>query len=87
VPYGRAEIAPMIIANEAELNRAQGRHNLRPAHTHFMIHKAGYKTQFSQLYSADDPNLETDVQFGVTAALIGHYEAHDQASEPAPDAE
>jgi hydroxyquinol 1,2-dioxygenase len=27
------------------------------------------------------------VQFGVTAALIGHYEAHDQASEPAPDAD
>jgi hydroxyquinol 1,2-dioxygenase len=52
-----------------------------------MIHKAGYKTQFSQLYSADDPNLETDVQFAVTAALIGHYEAHDSANEPAPDAD
>jgi hypothetical protein len=52
-----------------------------------MIHKAGYKTQFSQLYSADDPNLETDVQFAVTAALIGHYEAHDSDNEPAPDAD
>jgi hydroxyquinol 1,2-dioxygenase len=50
-----------------------------------MSHKAGYKTQFSQLCSADDPNLETDVAFGVTAALIGHYEAHDD-NEPAPDA-
>jgi catechol 1,2-dioxygenase len=68
-----------------QLIRAQNRHNLRPAHIHFMIHKVGYKTQFSQLYSADDPNLETDVQFAVTAALIGHYEAHD--NEPAPDAD
>src|SRR5215470_2409025 len=33
------------------LLRAQGRHNMRPAHLHFMIHKPGYKTQFSQVYS------------------------------------
>jgi len=56
-----------------ELLRAQGRHNLRPAHIHFLIHKPGYKTQFSQIYSSDDPNLETDSQFGVTRSLIGHY--------------
>jgi catechol 1,2-dioxygenase len=31
-----------------------------------MINRLGYKTQFSQVYSNDDPNLETDVQFGVT---------------------
>ena len=67
------------------LLRAQGRHNLRPAHLHFMIHKAGFKTQFSQVYSSDDPNLETDVQFGVTRALIGQYVLHD--GEPAPDAD
>ena len=51
----------------------------------FLINKPGYKTQFSQVYSNDDPNLETDAQFGVTAALVGHYRAHDTASEPAPD--
>jgi catechol 1,2-dioxygenase len=61
------------------LIRAQGRHNMRPAHIHFMIHKPGYKTQFSQLYSSDDPHLETDVQFGVTRALVGQYVAHDNA--------
>jgi hydroxyquinol 1,2-dioxygenase len=60
-----------------KLIRAQGRHNMRPAHIHFMFYKDGYKTQFSQLYSADDPNLETDVQFGVTKALIGEYVARD----------
>ncbi|MFI4927321.1 MAG: dioxygenase [Burkholderiales bacterium] len=68
-----------------QLIRAQGRHNLRPAHIHFLVHKAGYKTQFSQLYSSDDPHLETDVQFGVTQALVGHYVAHE--GEPAPDAD
>ena len=67
------------------LLRAQGRHNMRPAHVHFMIHKPGFKTQFSQVYSSDDPNLETDVQFGVTRALIGQYVLH--ADEPAPDAD
>jgi hydroxyquinol 1,2-dioxygenase len=64
------------------LLRAQGRHNMRPAHIHFMIYKSGFKTQFSQVYSSDDPNLDTDVQFGVTKALIGPYVLH--SNEPAP---
>ena len=68
-----------------DLLRAQGRHNMRPAHIHFLINKPGYKTQFSQVYSNDDPNLETDAQFGVTAALVGYYVKHDTATEPAPD--
>jgi hydroxyquinol 1,2-dioxygenase len=67
------------------LLRAQGRHNVRPAHIHFMIHKHGFKTQFSQVYSSDDPYLETDVQFGVTQALIGQYVLHDGEPAPAPD--
>src|ERR1022692_1068267 len=58
------------------LLRAQGRHNMRPAHIHFMIYKPGFKTQFSQVYSSDDPNLETGVQFAVTRALIGNYVLH-----------
>lgn len=65
------------------LLRAQGRHNLRPAHIHFLVHKPGYKTQFSQVYSSDDPHLHTDVQFGVTRALVGQYVLHQD--EPAPD--
>jgi catechol 1,2-dioxygenase len=67
------------------LLRAQGRHNMRPAHIHFMIYKPGFKTQFSQVYSSDDPNLETDVQFGVTKALVGQYVLHDGEPAPAPD--
>ncbi len=64
------------------LLRAQGRANMRPSHLHFLIYKPGFKTHISQVYADDDPNLETDSQFGVTQALIGHYVRHDG---PAPD--
>ena len=67
------------------LLRAQGRHNMRPAHIHFLIQKPGYKTQFSQVYSSDDPYLDTDVQFAVTRALTGQYVLH--SGERAPDAD
>jgi catechol 1,2-dioxygenase len=52
---------------------AQKRHNMRPAHLHFLIHKPGFKTIASQVYDPDDPHLETDSQFGVTRALIGEF--------------
>ena len=52
---------------------AQKRHNFRPAHLHFLIYKPGFKTIASQVYDPADPHLETDSQFGVTAALIGNY--------------
>jgi len=64
------------------LLRAQGRHNMRPAHLHFLIFKPGYKTQYSQVYSSDDPHLDTDVQFGVTEALVARYVEH--RDEPVP---
>ena len=63
-----------------DLLRAQGRHNMRPAHIHFLIHKPGFKTQFSQVYASDDPHLASDVQFAVTQALVGHYVLHDESS-------
>jgi catechol 1,2-dioxygenase len=55
---------------------------MRPAHLHFLIFKEGFKTQFSQVYSNDDPYLETDVQFGVTQALIGQYVLHQGETDP-----
>jgi protocatechuate 3,4-dioxygenase beta subunit len=64
-----------------ELIGAAGRHNYRPAHLHFMVYKPGFKTLISQVYVPDDPHLQSDVQFGVTRALIGAYIRHD---EPAP---
>lgn len=65
---------------------AQKRHNMRPAHLHFLIDKQGYKTIASQVYSNDDPYLETDSQFGVTRALIGHYKLREDKA-PAADVE
>ena len=60
-----------------DLLRAQGRHNMRPAHLHFLIFKDGLKTHISQVYVPEDPNIETDVQFGVTKALLGDYVRHE----------
>jgi catechol 1,2-dioxygenase len=57
--------------------RAQERHPFRPAHLHVLILKEGYKTLIAQVYSNDDPHLDTDVQFGVTRALIGDFRRHD----------
>ena len=67
------------------LLRAQGRHNFRPAHIHFMVVKPGFKTQFSQVYSSDDPHLDTDVQFAVTKKLVGQYVLHENQPAPAAD--
>ena len=64
---------------------AQGRHPMRPAHLHSLIYKPGFKTQASQVYSADDENLETDAQFGPTRALIGAYVLHEDEPPPDPD--
>jgi catechol 1,2-dioxygenase len=66
-----------------ELLRAQGRHNMRPAHLHFLASKDGFKTLISQLYVPDDRFIETDAQFGVTRHLIGNYVRHDSEKDPA----
>ena len=63
-----------------ELVRATRRHNFRPAHLHFMVYKPGFKTLISQVYSPDDPHIDSDVQFGVTRALIGKYVRNDEPS-------
>jgi catechol 1,2-dioxygenase len=62
------------------LLNAQRRHNMRPAHLHFLVYKPGFKTIASQVYDPEDPNLDTDSQFGVTKALIGNYEKRDDGS-------
>ncbi len=64
-----------------ELVRVTRRHNFRPAHLHFMVFKSGFKTLISQIYSPDDPHIDSDVQFGVTRALIGNYVRHDTPAE------
>ena len=67
------------------LLRAQVRHNLRPAHLHVMVHKPGFLLQHTQLYDADDPNLDDDSQWGATQALVVRYAEHHGCPSPAPD--
>src|SRR5262249_21183278 len=68
-----------------DLLRAQGRHNMRPAHLHFLVVKDGFKTLISQVYVQDDKFLDSDAQLGVTRRLIGNYVRHDNGTPPAPD--
>src|SRR6202051_8749 len=65
-----------------ELVEATRRPNFRPAQLHFMFYRPGFKTLISQIYVPDDEHIDSDVQFGVTRALIGDYVRHD---EPALD--
>ena len=67
-----------------KLLAAQGRHNMRPAHLHFLIYKPGFKTLISQVYVKGASYIDSDVQFGVTRALVGDYVRHD-GNAPAPD--
>jgi catechol 1,2-dioxygenase len=57
---------------------SQGRHPYRPAHLHALIAKPGLKVLISQVYDPADPHLDSDVQFGVTKALIGNFIRHDE---------
>ena len=58
---------------------AQQRHPYRPAHLHTLIVKPGYKVLISQVYDPTDPHIDSDVQFGVTRALVGAFVRHDEA--------
>ena len=57
---------------------AAGRHNWRPAHIHFMLSAAGYETLVTQLFTDDDPYLDSDAVFGVKGSLIVHYDETDE---------
>lgn len=67
------------------LLEAQNRHPYRPAHIHALAYREGFKTLITQVYADDDPNLHSDVQFGVTRALVGDFRRHDEAHPAAPD--
>ena len=67
------------------LLKAQSRHPYRPAHLHALIFKPGFKVLISQVYDPADPHIDSDVQFGVTKALIGNFVRHDEPHPTAPD--
>lgn len=60
-----------------QLLAAQKRHPFRPAHVHSLIFKPGFKTLISQVFVKDAEYIDSDVQFGVTGALIGDFILHD----------
>lgn len=61
------------------LLKLQSRHPYRPAHLHALIFKPGFKVLISQVYDPADPHIDTDVQFGVTQALIGDFVRHEES--------
>jgi len=67
------------------LLKAQSRHPYRPAHLHALIFKPGFKVLISQVYDPADPHIDSDVQFGVTRALIGDFIRHDAPHPGAAD--
>jgi catechol 1,2-dioxygenase len=67
------------------LLKIQNRHPYRPAHLHALIFKSGFKVLISQVYDPADPHIDSDVQFGVTKALIGDFMRHDAPHPTAAD--
>lgn len=53
-----------------DLLRATARSSWRPAHTHFMVTKQGYKPLITHLFDADSEHLRNDAVFGVRDSLI-----------------
>jgi catechol 1,2-dioxygenase len=49
---------------------ASGRLAWRPAHTHFMVTRSGFKTLITHAFDADSPYLSNDAVFGVRESLI-----------------
>jgi catechol 1,2-dioxygenase len=52
---------------------ALARHPYRPAHVHFRIAAAGYRTLTTALYIAGDRYLDSDVVFGAKKSLVVDY--------------
>lgn len=60
-----------------ELLALTGRHNMRPAHLHFIASAEGYRTIVTELYTDDDPFVGGDAVFGVKPSLVVHYDRID----------
>ena len=69
-----------------DMLRGSGRHNWRPAHTHFLISAPGYKDVITHLFDRDSDYLDSDAVFGVRPSLIvdmnGGSTSYDFVLEP-----
>jgi hydroxyquinol 1,2-dioxygenase len=61
---------------------ATGRHPWRPAHVHFRVQAAGFRTLVTHVFRAGDPYLDSDVVFGVRSSLVGDFAAHAAGTGP-----
>jgi hydroxyquinol 1,2-dioxygenase len=63
-----------------DMIRAQRRHGMRPAHTHFLISAPGYRELVTALYMKTDEYIDSDTVFGVTASLVTEPRSGDHLS-------
>jgi hydroxyquinol 1,2-dioxygenase len=49
---------------------ANGRHNWRPGHVHFLVSAPGHKSVITHLFDAASDHLDSDAVFGVRPSLI-----------------
>ncbi|MBB5214469.1 intradiol ring-cleavage dioxygenase [Parapusillimonas granuli] len=59
-----------------------GRHPWRPAHLHFMIEAAGYKSLVTHVFRSDDRYLESDAVFGVRSSLVAEWKKNPAGAGP-----
>ncbi|AGI68656.1 protocatechuate 3,4-dioxygenase beta chain [Octadecabacter antarcticus 307] len=57
---------------------AGARHNMRPAHIHFIVSALGYKTIVSELFAREDEYIEGDAVFGVKDSLLVDFTPADE---------
>ncbi len=74
----------MMIGYPIPTNGVVGR-LLKAQSRHALIFKPGFKVLISQVYDPADPHIDSDVQFGVTQALIGKFVRHDSPHPTASD--
>ena len=53
-----------------EVLKAMGRHEMRPAHMHFMVSATGFEKVTTHLFVEGDPYLDSDAVFGVKETLV-----------------
>ncbi|KAJ8507679.1 hypothetical protein ONZ45_g9965 [Pleurotus djamor] len=62
-----------------ELLISLGRHNMRPAHIHFVVEASGYRTLTTAIYPEGNPYIKSDCVFGVKESLVVKMsEVHDE---------
>lgn len=60
----------------------QQRAGFRPSHIHVLIGAEGHRELVTALYFGDDPHIDSDTVFGVSASLV--VAAQDDAASPIP---